>query len=152
MKIDFNIDRKPLRTELEQLLKTPAFIRSPVMGKLLRYIVERAIADPENPPKAYDIAVEALGRDKGFDVQADSYPRVQAGRLRKMLEAHYAKLGVKPVISRPLGSYTICFVPPCDQQQAPAEAFKGAPTRLETWGLRGLKSLFVEGRKHPPSA
>ncbi|MEE9432956.1 MAG: hypothetical protein V3V15_01800 [Sphingorhabdus sp.] len=43
--------------------------------------------------KSYTIAVEALGKPCDFDPQLDSYPRVQMGRLRRMIDAHYAREG-----------------------------------------------------------
>lgn len=98
-----------LQSELATILGAPEFMRSPVMSQLLRYLVQQTIADPENPPKAYQVAVDGLGKDEDFDVQADSYPRVQIGRLRKILAAYYADLGIDQRISIPMGSYTIEF-------------------------------------------
>ena len=96
---------KLLRSETRSLLQSPDFIRSPVMSQLLSYLVEEAITNPGNPPKAYQVAVDGLGRSEDFDVQADSYPRVQVGRLRKMLAAHYAIYGGKHRLHIPIGHY-----------------------------------------------
>jgi tetratricopeptide (TPR) repeat protein len=96
-----------LRSETRTLLQSPDFIRSPVMSQLLNYLVEAAIADPDNPPKAYQVAVDGLGRSEDFDVQADSYPRVQVGRLRKMLAAHYAARGCAERLRIPIGHYAV---------------------------------------------
>ncbi len=96
-----------LRAEAHSLLQSADFVRSPVMSQLLRYLVEQAISNPEKPPKAYQIAVDGLGRAEDFDVQADSYPRVQVGRLRKMLAAHYAALGEEERLRIPIGHYTV---------------------------------------------
>ncbi|WP_417592959.1 tetratricopeptide repeat protein [Parasphingorhabdus sp.] len=98
---------KLLRAEVHALLQSPDFVRSPVMSQLLRYLVEQAISNPEKPPKAYQIAVDGLGRTEDFDVQADSYPRVQVGRLRKMLAAHYAALGSEERLRIPIGHYAV---------------------------------------------
>ena len=96
-----------LRAETKALLQSPDFVRSPVMSQLLSYLVEEAISHPDNPPKAYQVAVDGLGRTEDFDVQADSYPRVQVGRLRKMLAAHYAALGSKERLRIPIGHYAV---------------------------------------------
>lgn len=96
-----------LRTETRSLLQSPDFIRSPVMSQLLTYLVEEAIANPSQPPKAYQVAVDGLGRSEDFDVQADSYPRVQVGRLRKMLAAHYAAHGGARQLHIPIGHYAV---------------------------------------------
>lgn len=96
-----------LRAETQTLLQSPDFIRSPVMSQLLSYLVEEAISSPGKPPKAYQVAVDGLGRSEDFDVQADSYPRVQVGRLRKMLSAHYAARGSAEILHIPIGHYAV---------------------------------------------
>lgn len=96
-----------LRAETEALLRSRDFLRSPVMSQLLSYLVEEAISNPERPPKAYQVAVDGLGRTEDFDVQADSYPRVQVGRLRKMLAAHYAVKGAEERLRIPIGHYAV---------------------------------------------
>ena len=96
-----------LRAETHSLLQSPDFIRSPVMSKLLRYLVEEAISNPGHPPKAYQVAVDGLGRTEDFDVQADSYPRVQVGRLRKMLAAYYAARSSPIRLHIPIGHYAV---------------------------------------------
>ena len=96
-----------LRAETQSLLQSPDFARSPVMSQLLRYLVEEAISNPDRPPKAYQVAVDGLGRREDFDVQADSYPRVQVGRLRKMLAAHYAARGSRERLRIPMGHYAV---------------------------------------------
>lgn len=98
---------KLLRAETHMLLQSPDFIRSPVMSQLLSYLVEEAISNPGNPPKAYQVAVDGLGRSEDFDVQADSYPRVQVGRLRKMLSAHYAARNSAKRLHIPIGHYAV---------------------------------------------
>ncbi len=96
-----------LRAETKKLLQSRDFVRSPVMSQLLSYLVEEAIANPDNPPKAYQVAVDGLGRSADFDIQADSYPRVQVGRLRKMLAAYYAAHGGEERLRIPMGHYAV---------------------------------------------
>tara|TARA_R110000824_G_scaffold3839_12_gene18404 strand:+ start:4723 stop:6429 length:1707 start_codon:yes stop_codon:yes gene_type:complete len=96
-----------LRAEAQTLLQSPDFIRSPVMSQLLSYLIEEAISNPDNPPKAYQVAVDGLGRTEDFDTQADSYPRVQVGRLRKMLFAYYAARGTEERLRIPIGHYAV---------------------------------------------
>jgi len=61
------------------------------MSKLLRFLVDHKLLDEGKPLTAYAVAVEGLGRDDGFDTQIDSYPRVQIGRLRRMLDHFYLR-------------------------------------------------------------
>lgn len=85
-----------LRKEFERISASASFARSPVLLKLLRYLVEEAVAGRGDALKAYSIAVDGLGKGEDFDPQSDSYPRVQVGRLRKMLNLFYAEYGAIP--------------------------------------------------------
>lgn len=83
--------RPNVEAELKAVEADPTFARAPVMRRLLRFLVTEALAGRGDKLKSYAIAVEALGREPDFDPQTDSYPRVQVARLRKLLEAHYAR-------------------------------------------------------------
>jgi fermentation-respiration switch protein FrsA (DUF1100 family) len=85
--VDFEIG---LRKELASIVETREFQRSHVMIRLINYLVEQTLDNNGDRLKAYSIAVDGLGRESSFDPSSDSYPRVQVGRLRRMLEAHYA--------------------------------------------------------------
>jgi len=77
--------------ERDRLLCSAEFARSPTMSKLLRFLVDHKLRDEGKPLTAYAVAVEGLGRDDNFDTQIDSYPRVQIGRLRRMLDHFYLR-------------------------------------------------------------
>ncbi|AMO72103.1 hypothetical protein [Sphingorhabdus sp. M41] len=79
--------------ERDRLLSDPEFARSPSMCKLLRFLVDYKLSGNSVPLKSYTIATDALGRDANFDSQTDSYPRVQMGRLRRMLDNFYLRKG-----------------------------------------------------------
>jgi hypothetical protein len=79
--------------ERDRLLSDPEFARSPSMCKLLRFLVDYKLSGNSIPLKSYTIATDALGRDADFDTQTDSYPRVQMGRLRRMLDNFYLRKG-----------------------------------------------------------
>ncbi len=101
-----------MRDELARLLNTPELRRAPVLTRLLQYLVSETIAGRGRTLKAYTVAVEGLGRESDFDALSDSYPRVQVGRLRKLLEAHYAKFplaGSSHLVIEP-GSYRVRVV------------------------------------------
>src|SRR3546814_12617305 len=65
-----------LRTRIEQELAaieaSPAFSRSPVMRRLLRFIVAESEAGRGPLVKSYTVAVDGLGRGEDFDAQQDS--------------------------------------------------------------------------------
>ena len=86
--------------------------RSPQLADLLRYVVEKTLSGDEASIKAYSIAVDVFGRSTDFDPQSDPIVRVQARRLRTLLEQFYAsgssESGVE--VRLPLGRYVPEFV------------------------------------------
>jgi hypothetical protein len=82
-----------LRAEADAVLSQPVFRRSPVLSKLLRYLVEETATGRAEKLKSFVVATEALGRPDSFDAASDSSARVQMVRLRKTLESHYAQHG-----------------------------------------------------------
>jgi len=100
-----------VRAEWAALARAPGFARSPVMRRLLWFLIDEAVAGRGSQIKAYTIAVDALGRAPDFDAQHDSYPRVQMGRLRRILDRHYRDhmpAGVLRFDLQP-GSYQLIF-------------------------------------------
>src|SRR5690606_39142357 len=79
----------------------------------LTYIVEAALRGDGASIKAYAIAVDVFGRGEDFDPQADPIVRVQARRLRALLdEFNETEGGTAPVrIVVPVGTYVPQFVP-----------------------------------------
>lgn len=82
-------DAAVMREELRSVIASPDFARAPIMKRLLSFLVGETAAGRGDQLKAYSVAVDGLGRAPDYDARADSYPRVQVGRLRRMLEAHY---------------------------------------------------------------
>ena len=93
--------------ELERLLESPLFVRSPVLSRLLQFLVEHRLRGGRSSPKAYAIATEALGRSADFDPAVDSYPRVMVGRLRTLLDRYYADTPWIHRLRVPQGSYEV---------------------------------------------
>jgi len=63
-----------LREEMEYLLASETFRKSPKLSQLLAYLVGATLRGEGEALKSYTVAVEGLGRDPDFDAQADSYP------------------------------------------------------------------------------
>lgn len=103
-----------VRAALETVLAWPGMARSPQLGQFLRYIVERTLSGEPHAIKAYSIAVDVLGRPADFDPQADPIVRVQARRLRALLDGYYQDAGAAdPIrIVLPTGRYVPEFVRP----------------------------------------
>ena len=96
-----------IANELEQLLASPLFVRSPVLSRLLQYLADHQLRGGRSAPKAYAIATEALGRSADFDPAVDSYPRVMVGRLRNLLDRYYADTPWIHRLRLPQGSYEL---------------------------------------------
>ena len=96
-----------IRAALEELLGWQGIARSPQLAELLRYVVEKTLDGEGSAIKAYSIAVDVFGRPADFDPQSDPIVRVQARRLRTLLEQFYqGGNGTSDVqIHLPLGRY-----------------------------------------------
>lgn len=96
-----------IRAALEELLGWPAIARSPQLARFLSYIVTARLRGEEANIKAYAVAVDVFGRPPSFDPQTDPIVRVQARRLRALLDQFYeegrGKAGVR--IDLPVGRY-----------------------------------------------
>lgn len=117
--------REAILTALDRLLAWPEISRSPQLGKFLAYIVQRTLEGDEQAIKAYSIAVDVFGRPADFDPQADPIVRVQARRLRALLDDYYRNAGVGEVIQihLPVGRYVPEFV----AVPEPGESIADAP-------------------------
>ncbi|KKC32208.1 hypothetical protein WH91_15730 [Devosia psychrophila] len=104
--------RETILHALEQLLRWPEIARSPQLSRFLEYIVQRSLAGQEQSIKAYSIAVDVFGRGPDFDPQADPIVRVQARRLRSLLDDYYRGPGLQDAlqIRLPIGRYIPDFV------------------------------------------
>lgn len=96
-----------VRETLERLLAGETFGRSERARELLRYLVEREQAGEADRLKGFAIAVDVFGKDADFDSSTDALVRVQAGRLRELLNQYYSTEGAaEPVrITIPRGGY-----------------------------------------------
>ncbi|WP_027058446.1 tetratricopeptide repeat protein [Mesorhizobium loti] len=130
-----------VRETLERLLASQTFGRSERARKLIRYLVEREQAGEADRLKGFSIAMDVFGKDGDFDPSTDAVVRVQAGRLRELLQQYFANEGVaEPVrIAIPRGGYVPAYelnairlpeaVKPAEQTEAaaaPSEHFGAA--------------------------
>lgn len=101
-----------VRTTLERVLASNTFSRSERSRDLLRYLVEREQAGQADRLKGYAIAVDVFGKDTEFDPSTDAVVRVQAGRLRDLLQQYFATEGASDPLQIviPRGSYIPSYV------------------------------------------
>jgi hypothetical protein len=102
--------RDRIRAHLETVLAGPHFSGSAKHGAVLRYLVDRALADVT--PHEIDIAIDVFGKDQSYDPAESSSVRVGVHQVRKKLEAHY-RAAPSPEgdvrLSIPKGSYRVSF-------------------------------------------
>ncbi len=100
------------RAELQAVLQSPLFVRSPTLTHLLSHLCERTFAGEGDQIKEYSIAVDVFGRPDSFDQDVDSIVRVEANRLRKRLAEYYSGEGAgnRMRITVPVGQYIPVFV------------------------------------------
>ncbi|ODT82977.1 MAG: hypothetical protein ABS76_05485 [Pelagibacterium sp. SCN 64-44] len=115
---------------LQRLLAWPEISRSPQLGRFLDYIVRQTLAGDGQAIKAYAIAVDVFGRPADFDPQADPIVRVQARRLRALLDEYYGGPGAgEPIrIHLPVGRYIPEFIPAGADSDAETDAAPAAAT------------------------
>jgi len=99
------------RAELQAVLRSPLFARSPALTHLLSYLCEKTFAGQTDQIKEYSVALDVFDRQDSFDQDTDSIVRVQANRLRKRLSEYYAGEGAGDAIqiSIPVGQYVPAF-------------------------------------------
>ncbi|HXY47997.1 MAG TPA: malectin domain-containing carbohydrate-binding protein [Terriglobales bacterium] len=120
------------RAELQAVLQSSLFVRSPTLAHLLSYLCEKKFAGEGEQIKEYAIAVDVFGRRESFDQDIDSIVRVQANRLRKRLAEYYNTEGAghRLHLSIPIGQYVPAFEEVRPAQ--PAVQTAGAPLRRST--------------------
>lgn len=96
-----------VRAALNELLGWSELVRSPQLSKFLNHVVEAKLRGEEASIKAYSIAVDVLGRPPTFDPQSDPIVRVQARRLRGLLQEYYRQNRGRSgaIITLPVGRY-----------------------------------------------
>lgn len=144
-------DADRMRDELRSVIASPDFARAPIMKRLLAFLVGETAAGRGDQLKAYSVAVDGLGRAPDYDARADSYPRVQVGRLRRMLDNHYATTaprgGLRLTI--PSGRYRVTLQPSvvAEETESSASSAQLLPTRpwLFGWQIALLLIVMVLG-------
>jgi TolB-like protein len=100
-----------IRAQVDCMVSSDTFNRSPQLGAFLRFVVEAVLHGKSDRIKAYTIGVEVLRRSTSFDPQLDPIVRVEATRLRRAIGRYYAGPGASDpvIIDLPRGSYVPTF-------------------------------------------
>ncbi|MCF4125820.1 PAS domain-containing protein [Methylobacterium sp. SyP6R] len=155
------MDREAIGTEtisatLDALLNLPPLKKSPQLSAFLAYVVRESLAGRGSLLKSYTIATDALGRSSSFDPATDAIVRVEARRLRQVLQQIYADAAcpLEVRIDLPLGRYEPSFrqVAPAQGSPVPAsrqEAEDGRQESEQRYRALVEASAAVEWRSGP---
>jgi len=107
MLTETGIDGGQVSDALQRVLRSRTFARSERLRSFLKFIVEMEQLGLSHQLKGYTIGIDVFSRSHGFDPGTDPLVRVQAGKLRKLLNQFYASEGRDdPLRIRiPLGGY-----------------------------------------------
>ena len=98
-----------VRAQLDSILASAVFARSPHLRRFLSFIVEQTLAGRGATLKESVLAHELYGKGTDFDGGTDPVVRVDARRLRDKLREFYEGRSDPVVISLPKGSYAAVF-------------------------------------------
>ena len=111
------------KAELEKVLGSPSFRRSPKLSGFLRFVAMHKLNGNDDAIKEYNIGVEVFDRGSHFDPRTDNIVRSQAHRLRVSLAAYYAGEGQQDPVRIEIvpGSYVPRFrTPEAEEESRPA--------------------------------
>lgn len=141
-------DRRAIREELERILSSSWFRRSPKCREFLRFVVERTLAGQAESLKERTIAVEHFGKSHDIDLDRDSTVRVCARNTRSRLESYYAagSAGRFRIELAP-GSYVPVFRragPEISPEPEPPQAPASRPPRpRQPWKVAAVAGLLA---------
>ena len=121
-------DPERIRACLERVLASRAFQASPKLGHFLRFVVEAKLAGQAAGSRPTPSVWRSSAARPDFDPDADSIVRVNASRLRGLLDDYYAGPGREDPVRflLPKGSY----VPEFAEARAPGPGSARGPARI----------------------
>jgi len=111
MASDQKSEHEDIERQLDRILSSADFQASDRLSDFLRYVVQETLAGRGRQIKGYTVATRVFDRPDDFDPVTDPIVRIQAGRLRRRLDAYYHNEGADDpvVISIPKGRYVAAF-------------------------------------------
>ncbi len=97
--------------QLDRICASRAFRRSNRLKRFLTFVVKETIEGRGDELKEFTVGVEVFDRDLSFDPRSDPIVRVQARRLRALLEQYYAEEASldEIIVEVPKGAYSAVF-------------------------------------------
>ena len=151
-----DISADEVRAALDRVLASPGFVNAGRLSRMLRFVVERALAGEADQLKEYLLGVDVFDRPSDYDPRLDSIVRVEARRLRAKLAEYYQAEGAGELLRfrLPKGGYAPVFerapmpapvaAPP--ERGRPAAAFRFARRGWWLVALAGAVSAIIAAR------
>jgi tetratricopeptide (TPR) repeat protein len=141
------LDPGAVHAQLERILASKTFSRSPRISRFLTFVVEQTLAGQEDKLKEYLLGVEVFNRMDSFDPRIDSIVRVEARRLRYKLERYYEAEGQSDSVL--IQFRKGCYVPSFSNRNALTDEL--TPGSLDIPHLNLIRNpqafgLFARGR------
>ena len=132
--------------QLQRVCESPTFRAAPKLVALLKFLATDALAGGGPPPTARLIAARVLGSADPDSRSAGAAVRMQAGRLRKLLDQYYAEEGAGDAvrIELPLRDYRLRFL----ENGQPIAAADAPASDLPVLAVAATRLLVPE----PPTA
>lgn len=137
--------------EVERILQSETFRTSAALRRLLRFLVDKAVAGEADQLKEYSIGVDAFGKPSSYDPRHDAIVRLQVGRLRQKLGEYYRTEGKEdPVVfDLPKGRFKLKWETRMMPVEEPPDtiALGSAPAqevhrwRVATWALAAALAI-----------
>lgn len=150
------ISAEAVEASVAKVLASQTFARSEKLRSFLHYVVQKEQSGAAQALKGYSIGVDVFGRPEEFDPSSDPLVRVQAGKLRKLLDRYYETEGLSdPVrISIPTGGYIpqykmnrrecpppVAVLDRLTVDPTPMEPTAAKPSRLRLFAYTGITAL-----------
>ncbi|UAL10182.1 hypothetical protein [Caulobacter segnis] len=138
-----------IREQVGRLKRSAAFAGSDKLFTFLHFVVEETLQGNGAGLKEWVIGNAVYGRDPPYDPRIDSTVRVEARRLRRKLQEHYAGPGREDplLIGLPLGGYGPSFEPnPAARPEGPTRRVRNAgETTLAVMPFRAHSAREADG-------
>jgi len=138
-----SIPAASVRSELQKILNSAGFLRTPQLQRFLRFLVDETLSGRGDRLKEYVIGTQVFGRPADYDPQLDSLVRVEAHRLRAILDQYYSREGAGDEIR--IGLNKGSYVPGFQRKPAPqatvaqTQVTKNKPLRW--WGAMAVLAI-----------
>jgi hypothetical protein len=125
--------------EMDRVLRSETFRTSAALRRLLRFLMDKAMAGEADQLKEYSIGVDAFGKPSTYDPRQDAIVRLQVGRLRQKLGEYYRTEGkADPVVFElPKGHFKLKWElrSASEEEQSKAVSSLAPPDPVQRWRL-----------------